>query len=114
MLSMAVGTGSIWRFPRIVAKNGGGTFLLPWVISLLAWSIPLIILEFALGRGMKAGPLRSIVRLIGARHAWMGAWITLVAVAIMFYYSVVTGWVLEYMVVSFTGQLAAGRPAAVL
>ncbi|HEY4311168.1 MAG TPA: sodium-dependent transporter [Pirellulales bacterium] len=110
MLSMAVGTGSIWRFPRIVAKNGGGTFLLPWVISLFAWSIPLIILEFALGRGMKAGPLGSIVRLIGPRFAWMGAWVTLVAVAIMFYYSVVTGWVLEYFVVSLTGELAKAEP----
>jgi len=110
MLSMAVGTGSIWRFPRILAKNGGGTFLLPWVISLFAWSIPLIILEFALGRGMRAGPLGSIVRLVGARFAWMGAWITLTAVAIMFYYSVVTGWVLEYLIVSLTGQLAEAEP----
>jgi len=110
MLSMAVGTGSIWRFPRILAKNGGGTFLLPWVISLFAWSIPLIILEFGLGRGMRAGPLGSIVRLVGAKCAWMGAWITLTAVAIMFYYSVVTGWVLEYLIVSLTGQLAEAEP----
>ncbi len=110
MLSMAVGTGSIWRFPRILASNGGGTFLVPWVISLFAWSIPLIILEFALGRGMRAGPLGSIVRLVGAKFAWMGAWITLAAVAIMFYYSVITGWVLEYLVVSLTGQLAQADP----
>jgi NSS family neurotransmitter:Na+ symporter len=110
MLSMAVGTGSIWRFPRIMAKNGGGTFLFPWVISLLAWSIPLIILEFALGRGMRAGPLGAIVRLVGPKFAWMGAWITLTAAAIMFYYSVVTGWVLEYLVVSLTGQLAEADP----
>jgi NSS family neurotransmitter:Na+ symporter len=110
MLSMAVGTGSIWRFPRILAKNGGGTFLVPWVISLLAWSIPLIILEFALGRGMRAGPLGSIVRLVGQKFAWMGAWITLTAVAIMFYYSVITGWVLEYLIVSVTGQLAKANP----
>ncbi len=105
MLSMAVGTGSIWRFPRIVATNGGAAFLVPWVISLFAWSIPLIILEFALGRGMKAGPLGAIVRLIGPKFAWMGAWITLVACAIMFYYSVITGWVLEYLYVSLTGEL---------
>ncbi len=77
MLSMAVGTGSIWRFPRILATNGGGTFLVPWVISLFAWSIPLIILEFALGRGMR-GPLgrdraadRTEIRLDGGLdHAY--------------------------------------------
>ncbi len=105
MLSMAVGTGSIWRFPRVLATNGGGTFLLPWVIFLFVWSIPLIITEFALGRGLKAGPIGSIVRLIGPKFAWMGAWITLVATAIMFYYSVVTGWVLRYMFAATIGEL---------
>ncbi len=55
---------------------------------------------------MRAGPLGSIVRLVGPKFAWMGAWITLAAVAIMFYYSVITGWVLEYLIVSCTGQLA--------
>ena len=54
------------------------------MISLFLWSIPLIILEFALGRGMRGGPLGSIVRLVGPKFAWMGAWITLAAVAIMF------------------------------
>ncbi|MBI2826272.1 MAG: sodium-dependent transporter [Planctomycetia bacterium] len=106
MLSMAVGTGSIWRFPRVLATNGGGTFLLPWVVFLFAWSTPLIITEFALGRGTHAGPLRALVRLIGPKFAWMGAWITFVTVAIMFYYSVVTGWVLYYLGVSLAGQLA--------
>jgi NSS family neurotransmitter:Na+ symporter len=107
MLSMAVGTGSIWRFPRIVANNGGGTFLLPWVIFLFVWSIPLIITEFALGRGMKAGPIGSLVRLVGPKFAWMGAWIILVASFIMFYYSVVTGWVLRYVYASVSGELSA-------
>ena len=40
MLGMAVGTGNIWRFPRIVATNGGGSFLLPWAVFLLLWSVP--------------------------------------------------------------------------
>ncbi|HEY2840829.1 MAG TPA: sodium-dependent transporter [Pirellulales bacterium] len=105
MLSMAVGTGSIWRFPRVVATNGGGAFLLPWVIFLFIWSIPLIITEFALGRAMKAGPIGSLVRLVGPKFAWMGAWIILVASFIMFYYSVVTGWVLRYVVASISGEL---------
>ena len=46
MLGMAVGTGNIWRFPRIAAKNGGGEFLLAWFVFLFLWSIPLILLEF--------------------------------------------------------------------
>ncbi|NNF02841.1 MAG: sodium-dependent transporter, partial [Rhodothermales bacterium] len=54
VLGIAVGTGNIWRFPRIAATNSGdqgaGAFLLAWIIFLLIWSIPLIIAEYALGR----------------------------------------------------------------
>ncbi|MFN4261510.1 MAG: sodium-dependent transporter [Gemmataceae bacterium] len=110
MLGMAVGTGNIWRFPRILAKNGGGSFLVPWLIFLLMWSIPLILAEFSLGRGMRNGPLGAITRLIGPRFAWMGAWITFTATAIMFYYAVVAGWTLRYFLASVTGELA---PASV-
>ena len=50
MLGMAVGTGNIWRFPRIVAQNGGGEFIVAWVVFLVMWSIPLILVEFGAGR----------------------------------------------------------------
>ncbi|MEX2090114.1 MAG: sodium-dependent transporter, partial [Bacteroidota bacterium] len=50
VIGIAVGTGNIWRFSRIVAQNGGGSFLIPWVIFLFLWSIPLIIAEFAIGK----------------------------------------------------------------
>lgn len=59
MLGMAVGTGNIWRFPRIAASNGGGSFLVAWVVFLLAWSVPLLILEFGMGKGhavVRSGP----------------------------------------------------------
>ena len=42
-LGMAVGTGNIWRFPRVVAENGGGAFLIAWLVFLFTWSIPLLI-----------------------------------------------------------------------
>jgi NSS family neurotransmitter:Na+ symporter len=42
-LGIAVGTGNIWRFSRVVAQNGGGSFLVPWLIFLFIWSLPLII-----------------------------------------------------------------------
>ena len=50
MLGMAVGTGNIWRFPRIAAKNGGGEFLVAWIVFLFIWSIPIILLEFGMGK----------------------------------------------------------------
>ena len=84
MLGMAVGTGNIWRFPRIVAKNGGGAFLIAWVAFLLLWSIPLILLEFGMARKTRSGPVRSFMAMMGPRWAWMGAFCVFVTAAIMF------------------------------
>lgn len=100
VLGIAVGTGNIWRFPRIVASNAGdsgaGAFLLAWFTFLLIWSVPLIIAEYALGRKGRMGVVGTIAKVAGEKHAWMGAFIAFVATAIMFYYSVVTGWCLYY------------------
>ena len=54
-IGAAIGTGNIWRFPRMVGANGGGTFLIPWVIFLFVWSIPLVIAEFAMGKRSRTG-----------------------------------------------------------
>ena len=72
MLGMAVGTGNIWRFPRIVAKNGGGEFLIAWVVFLFMWSIPLILLEFGMGRKTRSGPIKAFIIMMGPKWAWMG------------------------------------------
>ena len=106
VLGIAVGTGNIWRFSRIVSQNDGGTFLIPWAIFLVLWSIPLIIAEFAIGRYTRYGNIGSFIKLIGKKYAWMGAFIAFVATAIMFYYSVVTGWTLFY----FWESLSSGLP----
>ena len=57
-LGMCVGTGNIWRFPRMVAQNGGGAFIIAWLVFLFTWSIPLLICEFALGRKTRLGDWR--------------------------------------------------------
>ena len=104
-LGIAVGTGNIWRFSRIVAQNGGGSFLIPWVIFLLLWSIPLIIAEFAIGKSTRLSPVGAIAKTAGKKFAWMGAFIALVSTAIMFYYSVVTGWCFYYFTAAISGDL---------
>ncbi|MCZ6758207.1 MAG: sodium-dependent transporter [Bacteroidetes bacterium] len=100
VLGIAVGTGNIWRFPRIAAQNSGeagaGAFLFAWVVFLLVWSIPLIIAEFALGRKGRMGVVGTISKIAGKKFAWMGAFIAFVSTAIMFYYSVVAGWCIYY------------------
>jgi len=105
MLSMAVGTGNIWRFPRIAATNGGGEFLVAWIVCLFAWSIPLILVEFGMGRMTRLGPVGAFVRTAGKKSAWMGGFIAFVAVAIMAYYSVICGWTLRYAIAAGLGEV---------
>lgn len=101
ILGIAVGTGNIWRFPRIAAQNGGeegaGAFLIAWAVFLFMWSIPLIIAEYGIGRQGRMGVIGSFMKLAGEKFAWMGSFIGFVATAIMFYYSVVAGWCLFYL-----------------
>jgi NSS family neurotransmitter:Na+ symporter len=105
VIGIAVGTGNIWRFSRIVAQNGGGSFLIPWVLFLLIWSVPLIMAEFAIGKRVRKGVVGGIATLAGEKFGWMGAFIGFVATAIMFYYSVVAGWCMSYLVTSLSGTL---------
>lgn len=105
VLGMAVGTGNIWRFPRILAVNGGGAFLIPWTIFLFLWSIPLLITEFAIGQHTRKSPLGAFGSLIGKRFSWMGGFVVLCTMGIMFYYSVVAGWCLKYFFASLDGSL---------
>jgi NSS family neurotransmitter:Na+ symporter len=100
VLGIAVGTGNIWRFPRIAATNGSeegaGAFLVTWVVFLAVWSVPLIIAEYALGRAGRRGVIGTFIAIGGENKAWMGGFVALTATAIMFYYSVVTGWCFHY------------------
>lgn len=104
-LGMAIGTGNIWRFPRIAAQNGGAAFLIPWIIFLFIWSIPLLITELTIGKSMRLGPLGAFGKLIGKRFTWMGGFVGCCTMAIMFYYSVVMGWCVKYFVASIMGDL---------
>ncbi|MEJ2185112.1 MAG: sodium-dependent transporter [Gemmatimonadota bacterium] len=112
MLGMAVGTGNIWRFPRIAASSGGGSFLVAWVVFLLLWSVPLILVEFAMGKTARLGTVGAFKSLVGPKFAWMGAWIAWTASAIMFYYAVVMGWTIRYFIAAVLGQLSASEPGA--
>jgi neurotransmitter:Na+ symporter, NSS family len=102
VLGIAVGTGNIWRFPRIAAQNGGddgaGAFLIAWLVFLFAWSIPLIMIEYVWGRRNRVGVVSSFIKEGGDRFAWMGAFVAFVATAITFFYSVVVGWCIYYLI----------------
>ncbi len=82
-LGCVLGTGNIWRFPRIIAmastESGSLTFLLAWAFFLFAWSIPLVIEEYTLGRFTKASPTVAFYKFLGSKFLWVGSWVTAVA-----------------------------------
>ena len=101
-LGVAVGTGNIWRFPRIAAQSGGekgaGAFLIAWLCFLFLWSIPLIIAEYASGRKHRSGVIGVFVKSMGRRFTWIGSFVAFVPLAITFFYTVVVGWCIYYFV----------------
>jgi len=103
-IGSAVGIGNIWRFPYIVGANGGGAFLVPYLIAVFLFGLPLMVLELAIGRSTG----RSIVsafRSIQQRFTAAGIAIIAVVSLILGYYLVITGWVLAYAFF-----FALGRP----
>lgn len=107
-LGMAIGAGNIWRFPRILAKfeGGGGTFLIPWALFLFTWSIPLLLVETAIGRRTRAGIASSMAALMGPSRAWIGTFVAVCTTMIMCYYAVVAGWCGIYVVLCLEGSVA--------
>ena len=61
-ISYAVGLGNIWRFPYLAARNGGGTFLIPYAIAFILIGIPLLITELSVGQRLRFGPVGSYSR----------------------------------------------------
>ncbi len=116
VLGIAVGTGNIWRFPRIAAETSGetgaGAFLVAWVLFLFVWSIPLIIAEYAMGRKGRMGIVGSYAQVAGKHRGWMGGFIGVVTTAIMFYYAVVAGWCLFYFWETVVNPLPLSNEAA--
>lgn len=102
-IGMAVGTGNIWRFPRMAAQHGGGSFLVGWAIFLFLWAFPLIAIEMMIGRKSRKGTIGSFRQFLGSRYTWMGGFVALVCLFIAFYYSVVVGWTFNYFIYALKG-----------
>lgn len=112
----AVGLGNIWKFPYIAGENGGGAFVLMYLICILLLGIPIMIAEVMLGRKGRANPVHAVLaqaRAANASKAWSFIGIMGVAAGIMIlmYYSVVAGWALEYVYQSATSSYIGQSPA---
>lgn len=99
----AVGLGNLWRFPYLVARYGGGIFLLVYIIIAFTFGYALMMLEIALGRRTGLSPVGAYKK-FSKKYAWAG-WLTvLICTIITGYYAVIGGWVVKYMVVYLTSQ----------
>lgn len=102
----AVGLGNIWRFPYLAAKDGGGVFLLCYVILALTFGFTLLTTEIAIGRKTGQSPLTAYAKL-NQHWGWIGILACVVPLIILPYYCTIGGWVLKYLSVYLTGNGSA-------
>ncbi|WP_386697845.1 MULTISPECIES: sodium-dependent transporter [unclassified Lonepinella] len=100
-IGSAVGLGNIWRFPYTTYENGGGAFIIPYLIALLTAGIPLLFLDYAIGHRHRGGAPLSYRR-FSKHFETFGWWQVMVNVIIGIYYAVVLGWAATYTYFSFT------------
>lgn len=96
----AVGLGNIWRFPATAFENGGGAFMVPYLIALLTAGIPILIMEFTMGHRYRGSSPLTFKRM-NKKTEWVGWWGVLVAFVISTYYSVIIAWAISYSIFSF-------------
>ena len=99
----AVGVGNLWRFPYLAAKDGGGLFILIYLILTFTFGFTLLTSDIAIGRRTGKNSIRAYAEM---RPKWkfLGILTFLVPVLIMTYYAVIGGWITRYIVVYLTGQ----------
>ncbi|XP_057336654.1 sodium- and chloride-dependent glycine transporter 2-like [Microplitis mediator] len=104
-MGYAIGIGNVWRFPFLVYKNGGGSFLIPFVIMLITMGIPIFYLEVAVGQYTGLGPF-EIYKSLAPAFGGVGICTLIVIALVSIYYMVLMSWILSYIVASFYPKLA--------
>ena len=99
-IGSAVGLGNLWRFPYVAATNGGGAFLVPYFFAIITAGIPILILEYTMGKTYRGGAPVTWAR-INRKFEWLGWFQAMVAFVIGTYYFAIIVWVLSYVGFSF-------------
>lgn len=104
----AIGCGNVWKFPWMCGQYGGGGFVLLYILCLLVLGLPVMTMEFAVGRAAQASPIHMYQKIErpGQKWHWHGYVSFFGNVALMAFYTVVTGWIINYFVRFLTGQTA--------
>ncbi|XP_068631391.1 sodium- and chloride-dependent glycine transporter 1-like [Battus philenor] len=106
-LGYAVGLGNVWRFPYLCYRNGGGAFLIPFLLMMLLIGLPLFYLELYIGQFTSLGPLKAFGA-IGPFYNGLGYCTLVVISLISIYYMIIVAWTLFYTIVSIAGNLDWG------
>ncbi|MBP7604307.1 MAG: sodium-dependent transporter [Spirochaetes bacterium] len=109
-IGSSIGLGNIWKFPYLAGANGGGAFVLVYLICILIVGLPIMIAEIVIGRHTEKDPVGAF-KIIGAGSRWefVGYLGVLSGFCIMTFYSVVGGWTLGYIVKSASGAISSIR-----
>ena len=109
----AIGIGNVWRFPYVAGQNGGGVFVLFYLIFLLCMGVPVLTMELAVGRAGKKSAVQAYKALEKDGQKWhIHGWFCMIGCALlMMYYTTVSGWMLSYFVKFITGSFKSGMDA---
>ena len=102
-IGSAVGLGNIWRFPYIAFDNGGGAFMIPYIVALLTAGLTFLFFDYAIGHRARASSPLAFRRL-NRKTEFIGWWHMGINFVIAIYYAAIVAWALRYMVFSFTNE----------
>ncbi len=110
----AVGLGNVWKFPYVTGQNGGGAFVLLYLLAIVLVGLPIMMGEILIGRMAQKSTV-SAFRSLAPKSAWpLVGWLGVIAgMIILSYYSVVAGWSLHYIYLSLSGAIGGADPEAV-
>lgn len=104
----AIGIGNVWKFPYIAGQGGGGTFVLFYILFLVLLGLPIMSMEFAVGRASQKSPVKAYQALEQPGQKWhIHGYLTLVGCyLLMMFYTTVAGWMLHYFYLTLSGKLS--------
>lgn len=111
----AIGIGNVWKFPYMVGQYGGGAFVLVYLFFLIVLGVPVLTMEFSMGRAAQKSPVRLYQQLEKPGSKWhIHGYLAFIGnIILMMFYTAVAGWMLRYFVAMVTGELVGAQPAEV-
>ena len=106
----AIGIGNVWRFPYVAGQNGGGIFVLLYLVFLLMMGVPVLTMELAVGRASRKSAVLAYKALEKPGSKWhIHGWFCMIGCyVLMMYYTTVSGWMLSYFFKFATGKFTYG------